>query len=263
MSSPGAAFTPPQEDATAPLIEAFIKSNWASHYRKAWEKLGTPTGLRPSGTTWNWPAALIPMLWMLYRRLWLYAFGWFVLSSALGVAIPDYALWTWLASIILFGMYGDRILLARAWRASDAALRQYGPGDQALAAVSKQGGTSMVFLFIPLFIVFTGIVAAIAIPKFASVKQKAYRTMMESDLSNFNTLEQESFSGTNRFVGDFASFAPSKGVSRPKVTLSTDSTGYIATVTHERLTGWTCAVSVNVTNPIDSTAGNGQPACRR
>lgn len=259
-TSPGGL--PPLDDPTTQLVAAYIKKNWDSHYRAAWEKLGSPTGLR-EGTTWNWPAALVPVLWLLYRRQYLFAIGWFVVGGVL-TAIPNIGLIAWIASIVLFGMYGDRIILKKAWQAADGAVRQHGPGEQAIAQVAKAGGTSNAvlgcFLVLPA-VVIIGVLAAIAIPKFARTKDRAYLTEMRSDLSAIRTAEETFFTDSGRYTTDIGSlFTSSAGVSSPTIKLGDKS--YSATVTHAQLPNRMCGVAVGMPNPVLATAGEGEPVCK-
>jgi hypothetical protein len=253
---------PPPDDLTTPLVAAYIKKNWDSHYRAAWEKLGSPTGLR-DGTTWNWPAALIPVIWLLYRRQYLFAIGWFVAGGVLS-AIPNVSLIAWIVSIVLFGMYGDRIILRKAWQAADAALRQHGPGEKALAQVAQSGGVSSAALGCILVfpgIVIIGILAAIAIPKFASTKQKAYLTEMRSDLASIRNAEEAFYTDSGRYTADLgAVFTPSAGVSVPSIKLGDKA--YSATVTHAQLPNRICGIAVGMPNPVNATTGEGEAVCR-
>ena len=49
------------------------------------------------------------------------------------------------------------------------------------------------------------------------------------------------------------------GVATPVV--ATGAGYWTATVTHSQLAGATCGIGVNRTNPIISTAGDGEPSC--
>jgi Tfp pilus assembly protein PilE len=260
-SAPANTYAPPADDPITQLVAAFIGTRWESHYSKAWQKFGSPAGLRP-GTSWNWPAGLFSFYWLLYRRQYLYAVAYFVGSGILNL-VP-FGFFAWLASIVLMGMYGDRIILDQAYKAADKALKLHGPGEQARADAAAAGGTSWLFLLVLIipFVLIIGILAAIAIPKFAQVKQRAYESVMRSDLRNLATIEDSAFAVGSRYTGNLGSFVPTNGVTTPEITLTSDSTGYIATVTHSQVPGKTCALAVNLRNPVDSTAASGQPACR-
>src|SRR5947208_3114709 len=124
---------------------------------------------------------------------------------------------------------------------------------------SRKGFTLIELLIV---VVIIGILAAIAIPKFANTKSKAYVTAMKSDLRNLVTAEEAFFSDSTYYTTGTTlisknSFKNSSGVGVPAVTVGA---GYwSATVTHSQLSGSTCGIGVNPTNPIISTAGHAQP----
>ena len=77
------------------------------------------------------------------------------------------------------------------------------------------------------------------------------RTMAESDKQGMGTTASVLVAKNN--------FKNSSGVGVPAVT---PGAGYwSAQVTHGQLSGATCGIGVNTTNPIISTAGDGEPSC--
>ena len=126
---------------------------------------------------------------------------------------------------------------------------------------ARKGFTLIELLIV---VVIIGILAAIAIPKFANTKSKAYVTAMKSDLRNLVTAEEAFFSDSTYYTTATVlvarnGFKNSSGVGVPGVT---PGAGYwSATVTHGQLSGATCGIGVNTTSPIISTAGDGEPAC--
>jgi prepilin-type N-terminal cleavage/methylation domain-containing protein len=126
----------------------------------------------------------------------------------------------------------------------------------------KRSGFTLIELLIVVVII--GILAAIAIPKFGNTKTKAYVTAMKSDLRNLVTAEEAFFSDSTYYVAATTlvtknSFKNSSGVGVPVVV---PGPGYwSATVTHSQITGGTCGIGVNTTNPTISTAGDGEPSC--
>ena len=110
-------------------------------------------------------------------------------------------------------------------------------------------------------VVIIGILAAIAIPKFANTKNKAYVTAMKSDLRNLVTAEEAYFSDSTAYASSVSSlkYQNSTGVTTPNIAVGS---GYwSATVTHTQLVGATCGIGVNTTNPISSGATDGAPTC--
>ncbi len=92
-------------------------------------------------------------------------------------------------------------------------------------------------------VVIIGILAAIAIPKFANTREKAYVSSMKSDLRNLATAEEIYYSDNNNFTytSDLGAleFAPSAGVT--VAIISPTSTGWAATTTHSG-TSKTCGI---------------------
>jgi len=110
-------------------------------------------------------------------------------------------------------------------------------------------------------VVIIGILAAIAIPKFANTKSKAYITAMKSDLRNLVTAEEAFFADSSKYTGTVSQlkFNVSSGVNVPAI--ATGAGYWSATNTHSQLTGATCGIGMNTTNPTVSAAGEGEPAC--
>ena len=112
-------------------------------------------------------------------------------------------------------------------------------------------------------VVIIGILAAIAIPKFANTKSKAYIAAMKSDLRNLVTAEESFFADSTKYVTYDTTklkFKPSTGVNDPVIV---PGSGYwSATITHTQIATFSCGIGVNTQNPIVTTAGDGEPACK-
>ena len=126
---------------------------------------------------------------------------------------------------------------------------------------ARKGFTLIELLIV---VVIIGILAAIAIPKFANTKSKAYVTAMKSDLRNLVTAEEAFFSDSTYYTTATNltarnTWKSTTGVGMPAVT--TGAGFWSATVTHSQLAGATCGIGVNTTNPIITTAGDGEPSC--
>ena len=112
-------------------------------------------------------------------------------------------------------------------------------------------------------VVIIGILAAIAIPKFANTKTKAYTAAMKSDLRNLVTAEESFFADSTKYSTYDTTklkFKPSTGVNNP--TIVTGAGYWSATVTHTQIAGFSCGIGVNTANTLVPTAGDGEPACK-
>jgi type IV pilus assembly protein PilA len=121
---------------------------------------------------------------------------------------------------------------------------------------SLRKGFTLIELLIVVVII--GILAAIAIPKFANTKEKAYITSMKSDLHNLITAQEAYFSDNNGVYAQSTTdlgtnYKPSAGVT---VTLSgVTPTGWTALATSQN-TSRTCTLSLSSTSTADGT-----PSC--
>jgi type IV pilus assembly protein PilA len=127
--------------------------------------------------------------------------------------------------------------------------------------MNRKGFTLIELLIV---VVIIGILAAIAIPKFANTKSKAYITAMKSDLRNLVSAQESFFSDSAKYTTDLGvgglNFKASTGVTAPAINIGA---GYwTATNSHTQLTGRACGIAVNTTNPTVGTAGEGEPACK-
>jgi type IV pilus assembly protein PilA len=128
--------------------------------------------------------------------------------------------------------------------------------------MNRKGFTLIELLIV---VVIIGILAAIAIPKFANTKSKAYVTAMKSDLRNLVSAQESFFSDSSKYTTDLGqyglNFKASTGVEFTSANISVGSGWWLATNTHTQLEDAECGIAVNTTNPTISTAGEGEPAC--
>ena len=123
---------------------------------------------------------------------------------------------------------------------------------------TRKGFTLIELLIV---VVIIGILAAIAIPKFANTKEKAYMASMKSDLRNLVTAQEAYFSDRTSYTnttGLSGAYAASAGVT---VTVTEAlGTGWRATAAHNATTG-TCFIYVG--SGITNTRGviQGEPRC--
>ena len=124
--------------------------------------------------------------------------------------------------------------------------------------MSRKGFTLIELLIV---VVIIGILASIAIPKFANTKGKAYITAMKSDLRNMVSAQEAFFSDSSRYTSSLGSlgFKQSTGTKAPVIVAGA---GYwSATNSHTQLANTSCGIGVGTTNPVVTAAGEGEPAC--
>ena len=122
---------------------------------------------------------------------------------------------------------------------------------------NKKGFTLIELLIV---VVIIGILAAIAIPKFANTKDKAYVAAMKSDLRNLATYEEQYaadnngayFSGTATNAAAVNGFTPSKDVTITATAVAGPPPAWTATASHA-LSAKTCDSGVTIVGVISCT----------
>jgi len=160
------------------LLASYVGPKNADYYANKFAQIKSGKG----SISWHWPAFFISSIWLLYRKMWLNAFiYWIVLPVALSLlsvvaamAIgPDigamiyYGLY-FLIAFILLPMFANRLYYRHAQAKADKVASITSSAEQQAAELSRIGGTSnVVLVVIPFVLVFMlGVLAAIAIPAY-------------------------------------------------------------------------------------------------
>jgi prepilin-type N-terminal cleavage/methylation domain-containing protein len=133
--------------------------------------------------------------------------------------------------------------------------------------MTRKGFTLIELLIV---VVIIGILAAIAIPKFANTKEKAYLASMKSDLRNMATVQESYFADMQVYTSETSSnlggvatpgtttgFVPSAGVTMTAT--ATGGTGWSATSGHAATTK-TCSIFLGV-GVVGPATVEGEPKC--
>ena len=142
--------------------------------------------------------------------------------------------------------------------------------DSAGASQMNRKGFTLIELLIVVVII--GLLAAIAIPKFANTRSKAYIAAMKSDLRNLVTAEEAYFADSVKYSATMActtpptagavNFCVTTGNTLGTIGLTAGGSGWSVTITNSTLQTplVTCAIFINTTALAPATA-EGAPAC--
>src|SRR5438445_7425453 len=121
--------------------------------------------------------------------------------------------------------------------------------------MNRKGFTLIELLIV---VVIIGILAAIAIPKFANTKEKAYLASMKSDLRNLVTAEEAYFADSVKYSNNLGTtYATTRAQVGPTIKVTADrwtSTGSHTTTTK------TCSIYVGSTQLAPANK-EGEPKC--
>ena len=125
--------------------------------------------------------------------------------------------------------------------------------------MNRKGFTLIELLIV---VVIIGILAAIAIPKFANTKEKAYIASMKSDLRNLVTAEEAYFADSVKYSATIGAggvtFNVTSGNNNPTLALTLD--GWTASISNVNTTK-TCAIYVGTT-ALAPAVKEGEPKCQ-
>jgi prepilin-type N-terminal cleavage/methylation domain-containing protein len=123
--------------------------------------------------------------------------------------------------------------------------------------VRNSKGFTLIELLIVVVII--GILAAIAIPKFANTKEKAYIAAMKSDLRNLVTAQESYFADNVTYTTTLGTAVYNASAGVTVAVTGATGTGWAATATHNG-TAKTCGIFVG--NGTAPTGGaEGEPKC--
>jgi len=111
-------------------------------------------------------------------------------------------------------------------------------------------------------VVIIGILAAIAIPKFANSKEKAYIAAMKSDLRNILTAQENYHADWIMYTTNTASLTMTQSAGVTLTITAATSTGWSATASHNAVpASKTCGIFYGTGTPPIAGQNEGEPKC--
>jgi type IV pilus assembly protein PilA len=123
---------------------------------------------------------------------------------------------------------------------------------------STKGFTLIELLIV---VVIIGILAAIAIPKFANTKEKAYIASMKADLRNLVTAQEAYFADNVTYASTTSNLQFNISAGNTVTVTAASGTGWSAT-SNNTATTKTCGIFVGSATPPVTGEAEGAPTCQ-
>lgn len=264
-----------REDQILRLVRAYIGPRWDRHYAKAWRRLGSADGVN-IGVSWNWAAAFLTVPWLAYRKHGSLAIGlilfFAIVNTFVGPTVlrltgspyPIFGMWAIVG--LLFGLFGDVIILQRAYQVAAAAHNEAGATQAVASGVIETGGVS-VWRAIGTFVLpaagLSLLYFAVWLP-YSTGPRRAEEVVMRRYLAELTANQEQFYRDNQRYAADESVYPADSIVGReyppPKIE-SKDST-FTAILESPRVPDMQCAVAIGVANPISSDTTRGSIACK-
>ena len=166
------------EASLSEMYAAYIGPGKAGYYVPIFERFDKGASIM----SWNWPAALVTQLWMLYRGMFLWGFLLYPVLSFLVTLLAvlflvrafDYSgetlvfLLMYVVPIIVMGLFSNKIFHRHVRKKIDKSGRLGLSDQQRREWLIRKGANNFVFVFIMILVgvAVIGILAAIALPAY-------------------------------------------------------------------------------------------------
>lgn len=126
----------------------------------------------------------------------------------------------------------------------------------------RQNPSGFTLIELLIVVVIIGVLAAVAIPKFASSKGKAYTATLKADLRNLATAQEAYFYENTTYTMNLGqvNFTPSQGVIVNMV--EGTGQGWSATAANPNVTPTTCAIYFGQAAPVAPAVTEGVVGCQ-
>ena len=124
---------------------------------------------------------------------------------------------------------------------------------------SRRRGFTLIELLIVITVI--GLLAAIAIPRFSNMKEKANIATMQTALKNLGQAEETFFAEHGNYTAslDSLNFAPNAEMTL--TVMEATNTGWSATITHPLALSKKCAFYLGTAAPVPPATNQGALAC--
>ena len=225
--APGAGDTdaiyraPESDTSVAPegdLLAAYVGPKYQEYYAPIFQRFESGG----SSVSWHWPAFFVTIFWLLYRKMWLNFFAYWlfipialaVLSTLIEAVIPG-ATGILIGSLfegglllliafVLVPMFANRLYYNHAQKKIGKITSEFGAPEQQRMELARKGGTSNVAIVIApiILIALIGIIAAITIPAYQDYTIRAQVSEGLALASSSRTAVGDYYGEFNRLPAD-------------------------------------------------------------